>query len=528
MEILARISDFQVDFDKIFAYFQQARNKLAEEKKEIDLRKNVSPTPTTQESEGICVYFSHECTKAYKRLLSTISAKAGSANPEELPEFKEFQELHCQLNAAQQEALEELQDCSPCGHLVLPIDLEESFIRCVHQDQLSRVPDGVYKLVSSSKFSVGRASTAKLAHLMSFGEDCTLDMFSLNQKTLPRSMSTDSVTKKKAYTDKWMLNLPDQNKRVVILHKPFLAEPLRDNRLRAQEYYTELCKQAFVNSSPSAKALNEPSSENTAISGDEMEGALAIDPAFTRSGGEYSPNPKDVANCDCPHPASSGPSLKDLQIVLKRCHVVENSQDYSDMEVLQEPASPETPASPPHSPPLHPRSSSIPLVQATVRAIPEESRRWNLFKLGQLNILVSSCGIQLSSQSCAFTTGCLFWPKCSELWSDISKSDIKIVHLEVRPEYLQPWGCEELTEDEIFSSSLGAQLSSPQSPTVLRLRVEASTGRVILVEVQTLDQLLQSNPDFRFGTHLAALANVLSPLTRKPRCAHLPIPPNTD
>ncbi|KAH9280905.1 hypothetical protein ECG_07430 [Echinococcus granulosus] len=189
------------------------------------------------------------------------------------------------------------------------------------------------------------------------------------------------------------------------------------------------------------------------------------------------------------------------------------------MDVLPEPASPEPLTAPTCSPPLLPCPSSpqpvIPFTPlATTQAMPGDNRRWNLFKLGQLKILVSSCGVQLSPESCAFAKGCLFWPKCSELWSDMSKSDIKIVHLEVRPEYLQPWGCEQLTEDEIFFSCLGAQLSSPQSPTILRLRVEASTGRVILAEVQTLDQLLQSNPEFRFKTHLADLVNVLSPLIR--------------
>ncbi|KAL5105411.1 hypothetical protein TcWFU_003321 [Taenia crassiceps] len=541
MEILGGISSFQVDFGKTFAYFQQARSKLAEEEEEEEakLKKKVLPTPITQELEGMCVclnrkvYFPQKCITAYKRLLATISAKAGSTNPEELPEFNEFQELHCQLKAAQQEALEELQSCLPCGHLVLPIELEESFIQFIHQEQLSRVPDGVYKLVNSSKFGVERASTAKLAHLMSFGEDCSLDIFSLNQKTLCGSMSADSVAKRKAIEPNCLGIAPDanvivdadvlvrvltylnsnsrcffpvnvvsspldHNKRVVLLHKPFLAEPLRDNRLRAQEYYTELCKQAFVNSSSSTKTLNESPGGNASNSDDEMEGALTIDPAVTLSVGECSPNPR--------------PSLKDLRTVLERCHVVENAQEHGDMEILQEPASPEIPTSPICSPPLHSCSSPTPL--ATTQVIPEDNRRWNLFKLGQLNILVSSCGVQLTSQSCAFTTDCLFWPKCSDLWSDVSKSDPKIVHLEVRPEYLQPWGCEELTEDEIFSSFLGAQLSSPQSPTILRLRVEASTGRVILAEVQTLDQLLQSSPNLRFETHLAALVNMLSPLTR--------------
>ncbi|VDM33880.1 unnamed protein product [Hydatigera taeniaeformis] len=436
------------------------------------------------------VYFPYERVTMYKRLLSTISTKAGSSNPEELPEFKEFQELHCKLSAAQKKALEDLQASSPCGHLVLPMDLEESFIRYIHQEQLSRLSDGAYELVSSLKFSAERASTAKLVHLMSFGDDRTLDTFSLNEKTLPRSMETNSEANEKTIGFKYLQIAPeaniivnadvlvrvlpylksnskcffpldvvpsplDKNKRSVFLHKPFLGEPLQDNRLRAQECYTVLCKQAFVSASPTVKVADTTTaSGDRSSSDDEMEGALAIDSLATQSVEELSPN------------SHSETTSKNLRAVLERCHVVENDSGASGMEVLQEPASPEPSTSQIGSPPHHFDVSSTPL--ETVHAAPENNRRWSLFTLGHLNILVSSCGIQLSSKSCAFTSGCLFWPNCSELWSDASKSDIKIAHLEVRPEYLQPWGCEELMEAEIFSSWLGAKLSSPHSPTILR------------------------------------------------------------
>lgn len=56
MEILGGISDFQVDFDKIFTYFQQARKKIAEEEQEFKSKKQVPSTSTTQNSDGICVW----------------------------------------------------------------------------------------------------------------------------------------------------------------------------------------------------------------------------------------------------------------------------------------------------------------------------------------------------------------------------------------------------------------------------------------------------------------------------------------
>ena len=136
------------------------------------------------------------------------------------------------------------------------------------------------------------------------------------------------------------------------------------------------------------------------------------------------------------------------------------------MEVLQEPASPELSTSPSSSP-----STPSPAVAPTATKVQVEcDRAWNLFKLGHLNLLISSNGLQLTSESCCFTSNCPFWPKCSELWrgTPSSTSEEKVVHLEVRPEYLQPWGCEELTEDEIFVSALGAHLASPKSPTILR------------------------------------------------------------
>ncbi|VUZ47914.1 unnamed protein product [Hymenolepis diminuta] len=206
--------------------------------------------------------------------------------------------------------------------------------------------------------------------------------------------------------------------------------------------------------------------------------------------------------------------------ILNRCHVVESTaQNLNEVEFLEEPASPE----PSSSPSTHSRlpSSHSPVLSTSIVAIPTRlgellyDRFWNLFKVGQRRLLVSSCGVKLSPDSCIFKTDCPFFPKCTELWPN-SCSDYKIVHLEVRPEYLQPWGCEVLSEEEIFSSLLGAHLSSPAKPTILRLRVEASTGRIIFAEIQTVEQLLQSNPCFKFETHLAHLMNVLSPLSRLP------------
>ena len=138
-------------------------------------------------------YFPKKDAVTYKRLLATISNQTGSSDPQELPEFNEFQELHCQLKAAQQKARDDLQSCRPCGHLVLPIDAEEWFFQHVHRDQTNRIIDGIYTPLKSFRFTLGKCHAAKLIHLRTFGSETCLKRFSLTQKTVPRLLNSNSI-----------------------------------------------------------------------------------------------------------------------------------------------------------------------------------------------------------------------------------------------------------------------------------------------------------------------------------------------
>ncbi|KAM7543257.1 hypothetical protein Aperf_G00000005204 [Anoplocephala perfoliata] len=548
MEILRGICDFQINFDNVFQYFQHARN-IEEELRSKTSQETPPPAQVEQrttKSSCVCLnrksYFPCEHIATYKRLLSKIASGSESTNPEEQPEFAEFFQLYRQLQSAQREAVKDLESCSPCGHLVLPIELEEFFLQRIHHEQLIRNPSGVYKFLSNSKFQRGRATTATLTFVRSFGKDSTLGAFSLKQKTLPRSLNVKAGEKVEDLRHEYAKITPEANiivkadvlidlaryldsqtkcffpvevipspfdnqKRVALLMKPLLAELPKDNRLRAQKCYTELCKDAFVEtpSSDSPKEIPAGAMRNEPDSDDDT---LAIDP------GIEVPVVGPPQNHESPQTAFTE--------ILNRCHVVESiTENSNDMEILEQPASPEAPSSPSSLP--RPPSSHSPVLSAPTVTIPTRlgqscyGHLWNLFKLGQQRLLVASCGVKLSPTSCTFKTSCPFFPKCSELWPDsTSSSDTKVVHLEVRPEYLQPWGCEVLSEDEIFSSLLGARFSSPGKSAILRLRVEASTGRIIFAEVQTTEQLLQSNPKFNFEAHLARLMNVLSPLSRLP------------
>ena len=246
----------------------------------------------------------------YKRLLALISNNSESADPQELPEFKEFEELHRQLTAAQQKAVEDLQACQSCGHLVLPIDVEESLFQHIRREQSNRVTDGVYTPLGSSKLKIGRAQTAKLIHVEAYNEASRLPNFVLTEKILPRALKSSALVETKEVdansakitshaniladadallrlvrllksNSKYFLPLEvissplDMEKRVVLLHKPLLGELFKDNRLRAQEFYTEACKQVFVKP---PRCVGIPSQvPESPRSDNEAEGGLTID-----------------------------------------------------------------------------------------------------------------------------------------------------------------------------------------------------------------------------------------------------------
>ncbi|VDN30982.1 unnamed protein product [Dibothriocephalus latus] len=72
-----------------------------------------------------------------------------------------------------------------------------------------------------------------------------------------------------------------------------------------------------------------------------------------------------------------------------------------------------------------------------------------------------------------------------------------MVHLSVKPEYLLPWGCEKLSDDELWECYLGSLLDCADSPYIVNLRVNVSSGDLVFAEYQSLDDLLQVYSSFR-------------------------------
>lgn len=157
------------------------------------------------------VYFPHDQIVTYKRLLAKITAESESGNPEELPEFQDFFQLHQELQNAQKEAVEELQLLSPCGHLVLPIELEESFLNYLYAEQLNRNPTGIYKFMNQSRFQIGRATTTSLSFIRSFGKDSSLPSFKLKDRVLSRSLSANPKGTDEGGWHKYAMMHPDVN-----------------------------------------------------------------------------------------------------------------------------------------------------------------------------------------------------------------------------------------------------------------------------------------------------------------------------
>uniref|UniRef100_A0A5K3EJV4 NARG2_C domain-containing protein n=1 Tax=Mesocestoides corti TaxID=53468 RepID=A0A5K3EJV4_MESCO len=560
MDILSGIPELQLDFEKIYNYFQNARKLIAQSNKTkcpppetgnattvVEAATTPAPKlPQTCVCHHLRSSLSPKLVKTYKHLLSVISADVNVTSPKDSPVFEEFQALHCQIQEAQRKVVADLSACCPCSHLVLPINLEELLIHLLHKQQMRRALDApsIYAPVDSTKFKVAKSNVTKLEHVGSFGEPNSLPRFVLAQGVLPTTIKDAAFTGDA--TPECTEISPDANvitsvdvvqqiltflnsgtrcffpvdvvpsphrtdKRVVLIHSPLLSEPLNDSRLRAQECYSLICQTTFLEhptsgSAPCATSSVSDSRERALVKDsvnkdtlepdqsdlDELEVPLTIDPDVAASPSE-----------------ASMMSPVALRAVIDQCDVVESTKG---IEVLQEPASPE-PASP---------FTPTPCPPVTTKPTPKDGKLWNLFKLGEVHLLVRSSGVRLTPESCAFAckkdgsdSTCVFWPNCAELWSGAPVDGAeKIVHLDVRPEYLQPWGCEDLSDAEIFSSCLGAHLSCPEKPEVLRLRVEASTGRVIFAEVQTIDQLLQAHPKFQFGTHISPLAAILSALAR--------------
>ncbi len=134
------------------------------------------------------VYIDRETSTGYKKKLSEFASSDLEADRES-EEFKRFNALHQRIRAAQCEAQNDLEMCHPCGHLVLPINLEEALIRAIHSEQLKRdlTPNRIYKLADKTTFSTAKEVGAKLEFISAVGKGGALPpKFTLNQTSLPK------------------------------------------------------------------------------------------------------------------------------------------------------------------------------------------------------------------------------------------------------------------------------------------------------------------------------------------------------
>ncbi|VDL90837.1 unnamed protein product [Schistocephalus solidus] len=212
-----------------------------------------------------------------------------------------------------------------------------------------------------------------------------------------------------------------------------------------------------------------------------------------------------------------------LEDVIAQCVVVEAKR--TAIEEIEPPASPDSTSEPvyPSSPNDHSDAAETLPAQPPMPEGPTD-RSWSSHQLGKFVLLVNSSPVQLTRSTCAACfnsptegahTSCVFWPTCSEIWQN-SQDESKTVYLSVKPEYLLPWGCEKLSDDELWECYLGSLLDCADCPRSLNLRVNVSSGDLVFAEYQSLNDLLEAYPSFRPTKNLSILLTILSELQRVP------------
>uniref|UniRef100_A0A183AXG2 NARG2_C domain-containing protein n=1 Tax=Echinostoma caproni TaxID=27848 RepID=A0A183AXG2_9TREM len=126
--------------------------------------------------------------------------------------------------------------------------------------------------------------------------------------------------------------------------------------------------------------------------------------------------------------------------------------------------------------------------------------------------LVCCCSTEESSP-------CPLWPSCDTLrphWEDKMSTLGKLqpVCLQIKPEYLGDWGCEELSPFELAEAWLGSVLRD--NADIVRVRIRVDSGEVVWLEYQSLSELLSSNPKLRPEVNAGVLSALLDKLFTTP------------
>lgn len=149
---------------------------------------------------------------------------------------------------------------------------------------------------------------------------------------------------------------------------------------------------------------------------------------------------------------------------------------------------------------------------------------YSSLKLGNKNLLVQFCDtIWSNNESCqACKTSpsdgqCPHWPSCntrnqtnSIMDDESKKSNVKPICVQIKPEYLGDWGCEILENQELELSWLGSFIRN--NSDILRIRLYPNSGKIILIEYQSMEEMLKTYPHFKPQDNVNRLSGLLDQL----------------
>ncbi|CAH8669295.1 unnamed protein product [Schistosoma margrebowiei] len=149
---------------------------------------------------------------------------------------------------------------------------------------------------------------------------------------------------------------------------------------------------------------------------------------------------------------------------------------------------------------------------------------YSSLKLGNKNLLVQFFDtIWSNNESCqACKTSpsdgqCPLWPSCntrnrtnSMVDDESKKSNVKPICVQIKPEYLGDWGCEMLENQELELSWLGSFIRN--NSDILRIRLYPNSGKIILIEYQSMEEMLKTYPHFKPQDNVNRLSGLLDQL----------------
>ncbi|CAH8562900.1 unnamed protein product [Schistosoma turkestanicum] len=112
---------------------------------------------------------------------------------------------------------------------------------------------------------------------------------------------------------------------------------------------------------------------------------------------------------------------------------------------------------------------------------------------------------------------CPLWPSCNtrnrtcnNVDDESMKNHLKPICIQIKPEYLGDWGCEILENQELELSWLGSCIRN--NSDILRIRLHANSGKIILAEYQSMEEMLKTYLQFKPQDNINRLSGLLDQL----------------